>query len=73
MTATPTAQADHLLRDEPLLTVAEVAAMYRADTSTIYRRIDAGELPAIRVGEDGPYRIYESDARRLAKPATPAA
>jgi excisionase family DNA binding protein len=73
MTAMPMTHTDHVLRDEPLFTVDEVAAMYRMERSTIIRRIKSGQLPAIRVGEDGPYRIYESDARRLAKPATPAA
>lgn len=73
MTAMPTTHADHVLRDEPLFTVDEVAAMYRIERSTVVRRITTGQLPAIRVGADGPYRIYESDARRLAKPATPAA
>jgi excisionase family DNA binding protein len=69
MTATPITQTESVLRDEPLFTVAEVASMYRIDRATIYRRIESGDLPAFRVGADGPYRIYESDARKLAKPA----
>jgi excisionase family DNA binding protein len=34
--------------------VAEVLGLHRG---SIYRKIQSGELPAIRLGEDGPLRI----------------
>jgi excisionase family DNA binding protein len=36
--------------DEPLLTINEVAAALRVSKMTIYRLVQAGELPAIRIG-----------------------
>ena len=42
-----------------LVTVAEVAAMMRVSTMTVYRLIKAGDLPAMRVGKS--YRIREDD------------
>ncbi len=41
------------------LTVAEVAAMLRVSNMTVYRLINAGELPAVRVGKS--YRLREDD------------
>jgi len=35
---------------EKLLTVDEVAEILRVSPSTVYRRIQAGELPAIKLG-----------------------
>ena len=45
------------------LTVAEVAAMMRVSTMTVYRLIKAGDLPAVRVGKS--YRIREDDVDRF--------
>ena len=42
-----------------LLTVAEVAAIMRVSSMTVYRLIKNGDLPALRVGKN--YRIRESD------------
>lgn len=42
-----------------LLTVAEVAAVMRVSTMTVYRQIKSGELAAVRVGHN--YRIRESE------------
>jgi excisionase family DNA binding protein len=42
-----------------LLTVAEVAATMRVSNMTVYRLINHGDLPALRVGRN--YRIRESD------------
>jgi excisionase family DNA binding protein len=36
--------------ETPLLTVPEVAERLRVSRPTVYRRIRAGEIPAIRVG-----------------------
>lgn len=44
------------------LTVAEVAALMRVSTMTVYRLIKAGELPSIRVGKS--YRIRRADLDR---------
>ncbi len=41
------------------LTVAEVAAVLRVSTMTVYRLIKAGELRAVRVGRS--YRLREDD------------
>ena len=39
------------------LTVSEVARRLRVHEATIYRRVSAGEIPALRLGEHGPLRI----------------
>ncbi|MBW3580731.1 MAG: helix-turn-helix domain-containing protein [Actinobacteria bacterium] len=44
------------------LTVAEVAAILRVSTMTVYRLIKAGDLSAIRVGRS--YRLPEDDVDR---------
>lgn len=42
-----------------LLTVAEVADLFRVSSMTVYRLIRSGELPAVRVGRS--YRVREDD------------
>ncbi len=44
------------------LTVAEVAALLRVSTMTVYRLIKAGQLAAVRVGKS--YRVREDDVDR---------
>ncbi len=44
------------------LTVAEVASLLRVSNMTVYRIIQAGQLPAVRVGKS--YRITEDDVDR---------
>ena len=44
------------------LTVAEVAKMMRVSKMTVYRLVQAGALPAVRVGRS--YRIREDDVDR---------
>jgi excisionase family DNA binding protein len=66
MSATTTSPA-------PLLTVPEVARRLGLHRDTVYRKIDRGEIPAIRIGPDdvGPLRVREEEfeawleARRL--------
>jgi excisionase family DNA binding protein len=41
------------------VTVGEVARQLRVSNMTVYRLINAGDLPAIRVGKS--YRIREED------------
>ncbi|MBO0694118.1 MAG: helix-turn-helix domain-containing protein [Acidimicrobiaceae bacterium] len=44
------------------VTVAEVAAQLRVSNMTVYRLVQAGTLPALRVGRS--YRIREDDVDR---------
>lgn len=44
---------------DSFLTVAEVAAIMRVSTMTVYRLIKAGELASVRVGKS--YRLREAD------------
>ncbi|MBW3614550.1 MAG: helix-turn-helix domain-containing protein [Actinobacteria bacterium] len=44
------------------LTVAEVATMLRVSNMTVYRLINSGALPAVRVGKS--YRLTEQDVDR---------
>ena len=46
------------LPDVRFLTVAEVAAIMRVSSMTVYRMVHAGELPAVRFGRS--YRVPES-------------
>ena len=41
------------------VTVAEVADLLRVSNMTVYRLVQAGQLPAVRVGRS--YRIREED------------
>ena len=41
------------------LTVAEVASLLRVSNMTVYRLINARQLPAVRIGRS--YRISEDD------------
>ena len=43
-------------------TVAEVASLLRVSSMTVYRLINAGDLPAVRVGKS--YRLREDDVDR---------
>ena len=45
------------------VTVAEVAAQLRVSNMTVYRLIQNGELPSVRVGRS--YRIREDDVDRF--------
>ena len=44
---------------QSFVTVAEVARQLRVSNMTVYRLINAGELPAVRVGKS--YRLREED------------
>lgn len=62
-----TREPDHGITgaDEPLdlLTVAEVASMLRLSKMTIYRLMNSGRLPALRVGRS--FRIPRDSVRNL--------
>ncbi len=51
------------LPDVRFLTVAEVAAMMRVSSMTVYRMVHAGDLPAVRFGRS--YRVPESAVAEL--------
>lgn len=44
------------------LTVGEVARVLRVSNMTVYRLINSGQLPAVRVGKS--YRLREEDVDR---------
>jgi excisionase family DNA binding protein len=44
------------------LTVREVASTLRVSNMTVYRLINGGELPAVRVGKS--FRLLEDDVNR---------
>lgn len=44
------------------LTVGEVAAALRVSNMTVYRLINAGQLPAVRIGRS--FRLREEDLDR---------
>ncbi len=44
------------------MTVDEVAAVLRVSTMTVYRLINGGELPAVRIGRS--YRVREDEFDR---------
>lgn len=44
------------------LTVSEVAALLRVSNMTVYRLINSGELPAVRIGRS--FRLREDDLDR---------
>lgn len=43
-------------------TVAEVARVLRVSNMTVYRLVNSGQLPAVRVGKS--YRLREEDVNR---------
>lgn len=44
------------------MTVGEVAAVLRVSTMTVYRLINAGQLPAVRIGRS--FRVREEELDR---------
>lgn len=56
---------------EPLLTPAEVAAMFRVDPKTVTRWAQAGKLTAIRT-LGGHRRYREEEVRRLLEGSLPS-
>lgn len=48
--------------DSRFLTVTEVAATLRVSNMTVYRLINTGSLPAVRIGKS--FRIREDDLNR---------
>ncbi len=48
--------------DPRYLTVREVATYLRVSTMTVYRLINGGNLPAVRIGKS--FRVREDDLNR---------
>ncbi len=55
--------------ENTLLTVNEVAQGLRVTPLTIYRAIHGGRLEAVRLGENGPFRVPASAVEDYAQPA----
>jgi excisionase family DNA binding protein len=52
-----------------LLTVAEVADELRLTRESVYRRIQAGEIAAVRLGVHGPLRVPADALEQHLRPA----
>ena len=52
----------HIDTEARYLTVGEVATLLRVSSMTVYRLINAGELPAVRIGRS--FRLREEDLDR---------
>jgi excisionase family DNA binding protein len=53
-----------LVQPQNLLTVGEVAERLKVSRWSVYRRVEAGELPAVRLGS-GPRAPIRVDEREL--------
>jgi excisionase family DNA binding protein len=49
------------------LSPGEVTALLGLSRMTVYRRIRAGDLPALRLGDDGPLRVDAAELERWLK------
>jgi len=61
-TLTPAERGEFIMaqsQSDDFLTVAEVARRLRVSNMTVYRLINAGQLPAARIGKS--YRIRDAD------------
>jgi excisionase family DNA binding protein len=54
--------AQSSFREARFVTVNEVAQLMRVSKMTVYRLINQGDLPAVRIGRG--YRIREEDVHR---------
>ena len=48
----------------PLLTIPQVARRLGLHRDTVYRKVAAGEIPALRLGENGPLRVPADELER---------
>ena len=54
------------IQEPELMTVKELAALWRQHPATIYRKVAAGEVPAVRLGDGhGALRIPRSQVEAL--------
>ena len=54
----------------PLLTIGEVCERLNYSRSSIYRRIQSGELEAVRLGRSAALRVHPEAVERALTPAT---
>jgi excisionase family DNA binding protein len=69
MTEGPVLESAPVADVEPLLTVAEVAAMLRVSKMTIYRLVHAGDLAAFRVSRTFRIPLTAALTLRQSQPA----
>lgn len=62
MSESPGSAPQHPGAGGRFMTVSEVARHLRVSNMTVYRLINSGQLPAVRVGRG--YRMREDDVRR---------
>ena len=55
-----------------LLTVNEAARALNCSPASIRRRVNDGQLLALRIGRTGPLRIEQDAVERLLRPARPS-
>lgn len=53
------------MEDDPLLSLPDAAVKYDIPHTTLWRRVKAGELAAVKVGNS--YGVRQSDIARLAE------
>jgi excisionase family DNA binding protein len=56
---------------ETLLAPKEAAVKLRCSVKTVYKAIHAGQLAAVRLGENGSLRVTEAALRESLRPASP--
>ena len=54
--------AHNITTESRFMTVGEVASVLRVSNMTVYRLINAGQLPAVRIGRS--FRVFEDDLDR---------
>lgn len=57
------------VKERELLTASDVASRLGCNVFTVYRAINRGELEAVRLGENGTYRVTEDALARFLRPA----
>jgi len=50
------------VQGDQLMTAAEIAEMFRCSKMTVYRMINSGDLPAVRIGRS--FRVYRSAVKQ---------
>jgi excisionase family DNA binding protein len=56
-------------KERELLTASDVATRLGCSPFSVYRWISSGQLAAVRLGENGTYRVTEDALARFLRPA----